>query len=526
MKSIQLSVLGAGLAAVASAVPTLQRKTYPEYVTSEALQDLITMEALMDKGHHLEDIAYDTPERNRVIGSPGHQGTVDWIYDSLDELDYYDVVRQPFVALVQTVGEGNVTVKGEVLEAALMEYSPGGQVTAPIVAVANIGCEPADYPASLSGNIALISRGTCQFGFKSALAGAAGAVGAIIYNNVPGELGSVTLGPPPRPEGPYVPSFGTSQETGLSLLEQISSGNVTATIDAFSIINNITTYNVLAQTKGGDPDNVLALGAHTDSVDAGPGINDDGSGTIGCLETAIQLAKFKTVNAVRFGFWAGEEEGLLGSTHYVETLSEEEIAKIKLYLNFDMIASPNYIYGIYDGDGSSFNLSGPQGSAQAEYFFETFMNGKGVNFTATEFSGRSDYGPFLDAGIASGGLFTGAEENKTAEWAAQFGGTAGLALDPNYHGPGDNYTNLDFDAFLINTKGIAASVATYSFSFDSLHQTNATTVPAPMKKVKRSETAKKNDVRSQFDFNARTHRSRKRLTDPRSKKTRHVKKRV
>jgi carboxypeptidase Q len=113
--------------------------------------------------------------------------------------------------------------------------------------------------------------------------------------------------------------------------------------------------------------------------------------------------------------------------------------KIRLYLNFDMIASPNYVYAIYDGDGSAFGVTGPPGSAEAEHLFQDFFTvEERLPWTATEFDGRSDYGPFLDAGIASGGLFTGAEGIKTAEEAAIFGGDAGVAYDINYHGVGDN----------------------------------------------------------------------------------------
>ncbi|KAI7678589.1 hypothetical protein KC319_g3254, partial [Hortaea werneckii] len=149
------------------------------------------------------------------------------------------------------------------------------------------------------------------------------------------------------------------------------------------------------------------------------------------------------------------------------------------------IASPNYMFGIYDGDGSAFNLSGPPGSAQAEAFFEDWFASNGLNSVPTEFSGRSDYGPFLDAGIPAGGLFTGAEVEKTEEEAALFGGTAGVAFDPNYHQVGDNYTNLNFEAFVANTKAIAAAVAEYGTSFESIPAGNSTT------KVKRSSSGVK-----------------------------------
>jgi Zn-dependent M28 family amino/carboxypeptidase len=227
-------------------------------------------------------------------------------------------------------------------------------------------------------------------------------------------------------------------------------------------------YNVLAQTKHGDPNSVLVLGAHTDSVEAGPGINDNGSGTIGILEVAKQLAKYRVRNAVRFGFWSGEEEGLLGSTYYVEHLSATERKKVKLYLNFDMIASPNYIYGIFDGDGGDFNMTGPTGSGDIEKLYEDYFESIDQNYTSIAFNGRSDYDPFIQVGIPAGGIETGAEGNKTVEEQAQFGGQAGIAYDVNYHGSGDNVTNLQPEAWLINTKAIAHGVATYARSFSSV----------------------------------------------------------
>lgn len=142
-------------------------------------------------------------------------------------------------------------------------------------------------------------------------------------------------------------------------------------------------------------------------------------------------------------------------------------------LDFDMIASPNYIYAVYDGDGSAYNISGPAGSAEAEALFVDYYASRGVNSTAAEFDGRSDYGPFLDAGVACGGVFTGAEGIKTDEEAELFGGEAGVAYDVNYHGAGDTTDNLDMEAFVLNTQAIAHAVATYATSFDSLNQAAA-----------------------------------------------------
>lgn len=300
------------------------------------------------------------------------------------------------------------------------------------------------------------------------LAGQAGAKAAIIYNNVPGNL-SGTLGAP-RPEGPYVATVSLPQDAGVALRDRINGGaTVTGVIDVETTILNAYSNNVLATTTHGNLNTTLMLGAHTDSVAAGPGINDDGSGTIGILEVAKQLAKYKVNNAVRFGFWTAEEEGLLGSTYYVESLSPAELSNIRAYLNFDMIASPNYILGIYDGDGSEFNLTGPPGSAEIEKFFQDWFKKEAkLPTVSTEFSGRSDYQAFIDNGIPAGGTDTGADGIKTEEQVRLFGGTAGIIHDPNYHQAADNVSNLNTTAFEVNAKAIAAAVGEYATSFKSL----------------------------------------------------------
>jgi carboxypeptidase Q len=143
-----------------------------------------------------------------------------------------------------------------------------------------------------------------------------------------------------------------------------------------------------------------------------------------------------------------------------------ELQKIRLYLNFDMIASPNFVYAIYDGDGSAFGTSGPPGSGEVEKLFEDYLtNDAGLPHIPSEFDGRSDYGPFLDAGIASGGLDAGADGTKTVEEQALFGGTAGITYDENYHSAKDTVSNLNLGAWIQNVKGVAHAVATYGTSW-------------------------------------------------------------
>lgn len=134
-----------------------------------------------------------------------------------------------------------------------------------------------------------------------------------------------------------------------------------------------------------------------------------------------------------------------------------------------MMASPNYAFQIYDGDGSAFGLSGPPGSAEAEAEFQRFFTYEAhENWTSIEFDGRSDYGPFLEAGVATGGIACGAEGIKTVEEAALFGGQAGVAYDINYHEAGDNVANLNVGAWIVMTKAIAHMTAFYARSFETL----------------------------------------------------------
>jgi len=199
---------------------------------------------------------------------------------------------------------------------------------------------------------------------------------------------------------------------------------------------------------------------------------------MGLLEIALQLPKWSVKNAIRFGFWTAEEYGLVGSEHWVTSLNANQTASIALYLNADMvlpphpspspplltlqIASPNFGYFIYDGDGSAFNVTGPAGSDHIEHLFEAYFKEVGIHSAPTAFDGRSDYGPFMDAGIPSGGIFTGAEGIKTEQEEAWWGGQAGQAYDPNYHQAGDGKTNLSAGAWVQNTKAFAHAIATYA----------------------------------------------------------------
>ena len=229
-------------------------------------------------------------------------------------------------------------------------------------------------------------------------------------------------------------------------------------------VDGTNVRNVIAQTMTGSPDRVVMAGAHLDSVAAGPGINDNGSGVAALLEIAVRLGGSPPVgNAVRFAWWGSEEDNLDGSTHYVESLTEDDRDRIALYLNLDMLASPNSGYLVQGGEGRG-SKSGPAGSAVVAGVLADQLAAAGVDAETTQFAGDSDYAPFVDADIPSGGVLSGDVQRKTAEQAARWGGRAGEYFDPCYHSACDRLDNVNPTALDRFTHAVAGTVAHFAVS--------------------------------------------------------------
>ncbi|WP_424213752.1 M28 family metallopeptidase [Streptomyces sp. BI20] len=422
----------------------------------------------------------------RAAGTPGHVATTTYVHDllkkagyqvSYQDFDIWEAVTETERTTVLPGADGTGSRELATAAFTLTPSTPAGGLTAPLVPIRvdeTPGCGADDYAGvDVKGRIALVKRGTCTFVEKQKAAAAAGAAGVLVYNHsgttpVRGSFSS--------PTEATIPSAGLTLADGEALVAAAAKGEVKVKLDVVQKHVKKTTRNVIAETPWGRPDKVVSLGAHSDSVPEGPGINDNGSGSAGLLEVALKLAdetkgkKNKPVNKVRFGWWSAEELGLLGSEHYVNSLTEKQRKDIALYLNFDMIASPNPVQFVYDGDDSDKvgAGAGPAGSAQIEKLINTFLDRKGKPHEGTDFDGRSDYGPFIENGIPAGGTFTGAEGIKTPAQAARYGGKAGVAYDPNYHGKGDDLKNLDLRAFDTNVDVIAHAVGTYAQDLSSL----------------------------------------------------------
>ncbi|WP_405061494.1 M28 family metallopeptidase [Kribbella sp. NBC_01505] len=216
---------------------------------------------------------------------------------------------------------------------------------------------------------------------------------------------------------------------------KLDAAGFTTTLQQFSTSAG-TSYNVIAEWPFGDANHVVMTGSHLDSVSAGPGINDNGSGSAGVLETALTYAASGQTpkNRLRFGFWGAEELGLLGSKYYVNNLPAAERDKIELYMNFDMIASPNPGYFIYDDNAAG---NGARDDLKA------YFTSKNVQTEYIDVQGRSDHAAFRSLGLPTAGTFSGAEEIKSSAQATKWGGSANVAFDKCYHRACDTNTNLD-----------------------------------------------------------------------------------
>ena len=412
---------------------------------------------------------------NRAAGTSGYDASAEYVYNLLQRAGYH-VSYQEFPFVYEEVLENELHQTAPVARTfnpIPMTYSgsaPEGGLHAPLSVLpvdATPGCEAEDFQdGSYAGTVVMIFRGSCTFAQKAINAEAAGAVGVLIYNN-DADLNAPLNGTLGEPNLVSIPVAGLTRGEGETLAADAQSDSVTVHFGLRILQEERTTRNVIAQTRTGRTDNVVMLGAHLDGVQDGPGINDNGSGSAALLEIALQLANQRPRNAVRFAFWGAEENGLLGSEYYVSQLSFEEQLDIALYLNFDMIGSPNYVRFIYDGDDSDGVGAGPgpYGSAQIEDVFEDYFDRRSLAYEGTDFTGRSDYGPFIEVGIPSGGLFTGAEERKTAEQAAIYGGTAGEAFDPCYHQACDNLGNVN--RTVLDQMADAAAWATGVFATDT-----------------------------------------------------------
>ena len=422
----------------------------PAPVNSERLRAALTTEALTA---HLEalQLSADANGGNRAAGTAGYAASADYVASTLEQAGYrverqqfsYDKPEFTTATLLRTAPAR--TEYAALRDHRPLAYSGSGAVTAAVVAVdvsldggrtTTSACEPADFTGFPRGSIALVQRGTCSFAAKVGNAVAAGASAVVVFNqgDSPDRTGlfSGTLGRPAS-----VPVVATTFAVGAAWAAQ--PGTV-LTIAVEATVTSVVTENLLADTAG-ESGQTIVLGAHLDGVADGPGINDNATGVAAVIETAVQFAALgvEPRHRVRFAFWGGEEDGLHGSEHYVAHLDQAARDATLLYLNLDMIGSPNPVPSVYGGQGW------PDGSAAIRSVLTDFLRSQGVTPEAVSFP-SSDHSSFAAAGIAVGGLFTGADEG----------------ADPCYHAPCDRLDTIDRE--MVGLMADAAAHATLAFA--------------------------------------------------------------
>jgi Peptidase family M28/PA domain len=340
---------------------------------------------------------------NRGAGRPGDRATSDYVARMLRAAGWtvrFQTVSFPFFQL-----RGRPTVQGLARgrDFSVLQYSGSGRVTGRVTAIDDQACTQAALAPVRRGDIAVVARGTCTFRVKARNAQRAGAAALVVVDREAGEPVRATLG---DPEAVDIPVLAVSAGAGARLAR--ARGRVTLRVQTIS--QRRRTRNVLAETPGAAPGGRFVMaGAHLDSVAAGPGINDNGSGIAALLEVAERLAGRP---GLRLGFWGAEELGLHGSRRYVRGLDGRERRELIAYLNFDMVGSPRPRPQVYDTDND------------AERALRRAFGGPEQEI---RLGGASDHAPFQRAGIAVGGLFTG----------------AGRRADPCYHRRCDGLDNVD-----------------------------------------------------------------------------------
>jgi aminopeptidase YwaD len=351
---------------------------------------------------------------SRPAGSAAYDQAVQYAADQLRQWGYQPSLQSfPVQTYDDRGSQIDVTsaTPSVHMAAATLTYSMGGQIEAPLVAA---GQGQASDLASVDvrGKIALVQRGTLRFSDTVANAAAAGAVGVVVYNDAAGSIQGSLVAPE------AVPAATISGDSGQQLLDLLAAGPVTLRLAVDAATEQRSATNVVADLPASRPDaGVVVFGAHLDTVPAGPGANDNGSGSAVVLELAHQLAQRNAAErtvTVRFALFGAEELGLFGSRFYVQNLSDAERHAILGDINLDMV-----------GVGTAWRFGGTEDLVQRAVGAATDIGQRAVPLRGP-LSSSSDHASFLEAGIPAVFLYR--------------------SDDPNYHTANDRAELVDPDA--------------------------------------------------------------------------------
>jgi Peptidase family M28/PA domain len=444
--SIAALIVAGIVAACSSSAPTTA--PIPLASRENTVAVAITQDGLRAHLAALAEVT-DAATGYRSVGSPGYDAAADLVGDRLREAGWA-VTEDAYTASAFADDGGSVLEAGGQTygpdDVRPLIFAPSGEASGPVVAIDWVagaddrtgkGCQVADYGDLPDGAIVLVRSGPCVRRDQVLAAQAAGAAAFVAgYGRAPsGAVPRPTLIEPDGLEIPAVAAAGPAADAMAAIAAAGGSARVATTART----SETPTRSVIAEMAGTEPGHVVMLGAHLDSVIDGPGINDDGSGVAALLEIAAALQGTRPRATIRVALWSGEELGLQGSSHYVMGLTEAERSAIVAYFNVDMLGSPNGFAGVYD------EASAPEGSADLSALLTAAVERAGGTPVAVDLHGGSDHVPFSQAGIPTGGLFSGAGEFVSPTQAASRGSTAGLPADACYHRGCDDLANVDLE---------------------------------------------------------------------------------
>ena len=455
----------AGTPGVAATTPATTLPPFSPSASGAAVDSLAdTLQAAVDPAAILADLQrlQDITNQHggtRQAGSDAEEAAAAFVAGELREAGYevtLDPVDVPYFgqrapSVLQILADGAAPQFEDTRDFKAMLLSASGTVTAQVFRLGfdplappgsrdGLGCNGADWAGVREGTIVLVQPGNCRRRDVVVNAQRAG-VAALVTAYPEWERDRVLRPTLIDPDDIRIPAIGATHAVGLALAQAAEDGDEVR-IDVQTTAETRTSMNVFGETPGGDPGRIVMLGGHLDSVVDGPGINDNGSGTMTILEIARQLATATNGNPawkVRVVFWTGEELGLLGSAAYVQDADAPTSDEVAAYVNLDMTGSPNGVRLIYDGADSS----RPTEGGIVAGLFATAFDRAGIVWQSTALGGSSDHFPFDQVGITTGGLFSGAGEHKSEAQAGLFGGTAGTPTDPCYHLACDTVDNVD-----------------------------------------------------------------------------------
>ena len=424
------------------------------------VREAISIERIAADLGRLQSIA-EANGGNRAAGTPGHDASADFVATELEAAGYV-VERQPVtLTAFEQSAPSELEITGgptfdDVRDFKAMMFSASGNASGPVVALgfdpnatpdvaAGLGCNAGDWASVPRGAIVLVQPGPCRRHDVVVLAENAGAV-ALITSYVGWPRDAIRRPTLVVPGDIHIPVLGARHAVGLALAQAAAAGS-TARVSTTTSVREVQSMNVIGESTWGDPVHVVMLGGHLDSVIDGPGINDNGSGTMTVLEIARSMAELARTQPaaaqpawkVRVAFWTGEETGLFGSAAYASKLTAGDLTATEAYLNFDMVGSMNGVRGVYQ----EADPQHPTDEAAIAALFEQALGLEGLASERQAIGAASDHYPIEQAGIPIGGLYSGASEILTPGQAALFGGTANVPEDACYHLACDTTANIN-----------------------------------------------------------------------------------